>query len=31
MGEDVLLQVAERDPLFYRFYLSLKEIHKSQN
>ena len=22
MGEDVLLQVAERDPLFYRFYLS---------
>ena len=31
MGKDVLQQVAERDPLFYRFYLSLKEIHKSQN
>lgn len=31
MGEEILLEVAERDPLFYRFYLSLKEIHHSQN
>lgn len=31
MGEDVLLQIGERDPIFYRFYLSLKEIHKAQN
>ena len=31
MGDDILLQIAERDPMFYRFYLSLKEIHKSQN
>lgn len=29
MGEDVLIQIGERDPLFYRFYLSLKEIHIS--
>ena len=26
MGEGVLLQIADRDPLFYRFYLSLREI-----
>ena len=26
MGEGVLLQMADRDPLFYRFYLSLREI-----
>ena len=31
MGDDILLQIAERDPIFYRFYLSLKEIHKSPN
>lgn len=30
MGEDILLNIAERDPLFYTFYLSLKEINKSQ-
>ena len=31
MGDDVILQIAERDPIFYRFYLSLKEIQQSQN
>jgi len=31
MGENVLLQVADKDPLFYRYYLSLKEIQKNQN
>ena len=27
LGDEVLEQIAEKDPLFYRFYLSLKEIH----
>jgi len=31
MGEDVLAEIAEKDPLFYRFYLSLKEIHNTEN
>ena len=26
MGEDILKQVAERDPLFYRFYRSLRVL-----
>jgi len=29
MGEDVLGQVRERDPLFYRFYLSLRALEDS--
>lgn len=31
MGDDILIQIGEQDPLFYRFYLSLKEIHSSDN
>jgi hypothetical protein len=31
MGKDVLAEIAEKDPLFYRFYLSLKEIHNTEN
>ena len=31
MGDDILIQIGEQDPLFYRFYLSLKEIHSSEN
>ena len=31
LGDEVLEQIAEKDPLFYRFYLSLKEIHRSDN
>ena len=31
MGEEVLAEIAEKDPLFYRFYLSLKEIHNTEN
>ena len=30
MGDDMLVQIAERDPLFYTFYQSLREIEKSQ-
>jgi len=29
LGDEVLEQIAEKDPLFYRFYLSLKEIHST--
>ena len=29
LGDEVLEQIAEKDPLFYRFYLSLKEIHNT--
>ena len=31
MGVNVLEQIADQDPMFYRFYLSLKEIGTSQN
>lgn len=31
MGEEVLSEISEKDPLFYRFYLSLKEIHNGDN
>jgi len=31
MGVNVLEQIADQDPMFYRFYLSLKEIETSQN
>ncbi len=31
MGENVLLEIADRDPLFYRFYISLKEIQDLQS
>ena len=29
LGDEVLEQISEKDPLFYRFYLSLKEIHST--
>ena len=29
LGDEVLQQIAEKDPFFYRFYLSLKEIHST--
>jgi hypothetical protein len=29
LGEEVLEQIADKDPLFYRFFLSLKEIHST--
>jgi len=29
LGDEVLEQIADKDPLFYRFYLSLKEIHST--
>ena len=31
LGIEVLEQIAGRDPLFYRFYLSLKELETSKN
>ena len=31
MGVNILEQIADQDPMFYRFYLSLKEIGTSQN
>ena len=31
MGVNVLEKIADQDPMFYRFYLSLKEIGTSQN
>ena len=31
IGIEVLEQIADRDPLFYRFYLSLKELETSPN
>jgi len=31
IGVEVLEQIANQDPIFYRFYLSLKEIEISQN
>ena len=30
LGDEALEQIAEKDPLFYRFYLSLKEIHGTE-